>query len=133
MKQRNQADQKLEESLKITQRAEALRDSTATPYFTFADDIKFDDARLMVAKGDGKGLCSWFNGLGHKFGAWLHKAEYFAKTFWKKTPDELDWSCRGHEEQLLQQSWRIHRKRNESPDFEPDKRNPKNQRRSFSG
>lgn len=43
----------------------------------------------MAAKGDGKGLCSWFNGLGHKFGAWLHKAEYFAKHFWNKTPDEI--------------------------------------------
>ncbi len=43
----------------------------------------------MAARGDGKGLCTWFNGLGHKFGAWLHKAQYFAKTFWSKTPDDI--------------------------------------------
>lgn len=84
-----EADQKLDEALKITQRAEALRDSTASSYYTFADDIQFEDARLMVAKGDGQGLCHWFNGLGHKFGSWLHKAQYFAKTFWSKTPDEI--------------------------------------------
>lgn len=43
----------------------------------------------MASTGDGKGLCHWFNGLGHKFGAWLHKAQYFVKNFWNKTPDEI--------------------------------------------
>lgn len=88
-KKEKQVDQNLNESLEIAKKAENLSDSTASTYYKFADDIKFDDARLMAAKGDGKGLCSWFNGLGHKFGAWLHKAEYFAKHFWNKTPDEI--------------------------------------------
>lgn len=39
----------------------------ATPFYTFADDINFDDARLMASKRDGKGLCEWFTGLEHKF------------------------------------------------------------------
>ena len=84
-----QANQKLDDALKIAQRAENLQNSLTSPYYNFADDIKFEDARLMAAKGDGQGLCYWFNGLGHKFGSWLHKAEYFVKTFWKKTPDEI--------------------------------------------
>lgn len=88
-KKEKQVDQNLNKSLEIARKAENLSDSTASTYYKFADDIKFDDARLMAAKGDGKGLCSWFNGLGHKFGAWLHKAEYFAKHFWNKTPDEI--------------------------------------------
>ena len=66
-----------------------LNNSTASSFYEFADDIKFDDARLMVAKNDGQGLCTWFENLGNKFGAWLHKAQYFAKTFWNKTPDDL--------------------------------------------
>ena len=84
-----QANQKLDDALKIAQRAENLQNSLTSPYYNFADDIKFEDARLMAAKGDGQGLCYWFNCLGHKFGSWLHKAEYFVKTFWKKTPDEI--------------------------------------------
>lgn len=84
-----QANQKLDDALKIAQRAENLQNSLTSPYYNFADDIKFEDARLMAAKGDGQGLCYWFNCLDHKFGSWLHKAEYFVKTFWKKTPDEI--------------------------------------------
>ncbi len=84
-----EADLKLDDALKLTQRVETLRDSTSFSYHSFADDIKFDEARLMAAKGKGKELCSWFNGLGQKFGAWLHKAQYFAKHFWNKSPDEI--------------------------------------------
>lgn len=83
------ADKILEEASKLAQRAEELRDSTACPYFDFADDIKFEDARLMAARRDGPALCNWFNNLGHRFGAWLQKAQYFAKHFWNKTPDEI--------------------------------------------
>lgn len=55
--------------MKIAQRAENLQNSLTSPYYNFADDIKFEDARLMAAKGDGQGLCYWFNCLGHKFGS----------------------------------------------------------------
>lgn len=79
----------LRETKELAERAEKVNNNAATPYFTFADDIKFDDARLMARRRDGKGLCEWFNGLEEKFCGWLHKAQYFAKHFWNKTPDEL--------------------------------------------
>ena len=82
-------DKILDEASKITDKVLKLDNSTASSFYDFADDIKFDDARLMVAKNDGQGLCTWFENLGNKFGAWLHKAQYFAKTFWNKTPDDL--------------------------------------------
>lgn len=82
-------DQMLKETKELAERAEKVNNNAATPYFTFADDIKFDDARLMARRRDGKGLCEWFNGLEEKFCGWLHKAQYFAKHFWNKTPDEL--------------------------------------------
>ena len=82
-------DKILDEASKITDKVLKLNNSTASSFYEFADDIKFDDARLMVAKNDGQGLCTWFENLGNKFGAWLHKAQYFAKTFWNKTPDDL--------------------------------------------
>lgn len=84
-----EVNQKLDAALKITQRVETLKDSTASSYYDFVDDIGFDEARIMAANENGKALCNWFNALGHKFGAWLHKAQYFAKTFWNKTPDEI--------------------------------------------
>ena len=82
-------DQMLRETKELAERAEKVNNNAATPYFTFADDIKFDDARLMARRRDGKGLCEWFNGLEEKFCGWLHKAQYFAKHFWNKTPAEL--------------------------------------------
>ena len=82
-------DQMLRETKILAERAGNANDSKATPFYSFADDINFDDARLMASKRDGKGLCEWFNGLEHKFCGWLQKAQYFAKHFWNKTPDEL--------------------------------------------
>ena len=82
-------DQMLRETKILAERAGNANDSKATPFYTFADDINFDEARLMASKRDGKGLCEWFNGLEHKFCGWLQKAQYFAKHFWNKTPDEL--------------------------------------------
>ena len=82
-------DQMLRETKILAERAGNANDSKATPFYTFADDINFDEARLMASKRDGKGLCEWFNGLEEKFCGWLHKAQYFAKHFWNKTPDEL--------------------------------------------
>ena len=79
----------MSEKRNYAERAEKVNNNEATPYFTFADDIKFDDARLMARRRDGKGLCEWFNGLEEMFCGWLHKAQYFAKHFWNKTPDEL--------------------------------------------
>ena len=46
--------------------AEKINETSATSYHTFADDIKFNEVRLM---------------------AMAHKAQYFAKHFWNKTPD----------------------------------------------
>ena len=82
-------DQMLRETKMLAERAEKINETSATPYHTFADDIKFNEARLMAHKKDGKGLCKWFNALEDKFCIWLHKAQYFAKNFWNKTPDEL--------------------------------------------
>lgn len=79
----------LNEASKLTQRAQNLNDTTAPNYRDFANDIQFDEARKMAAKRDGKGLCRWFENLEIKFGSWLHRAQYFAKRFWNKTPDEL--------------------------------------------
>ena len=79
----------LTKAQKVTDKAESLKNTTATSYFDFADDIKMDEARIMASRHDGNGLCTWFNSLGHKFGAWLHKAEYFVKQFWSKTPEDL--------------------------------------------
>ena len=82
-------DTALRDASKLTERAQNLSDTTAPRYFDFADDIQFDEARLMAAKRDGNGLCRWFENLEMKFGSWLHRAQYFAKRFWNKTPDEL--------------------------------------------
>ena len=79
----------LKEASKLAQRAQNLNDTTAPNYRDFANDIQFDEARKMAAKRDGKGLCRWFENLEIKFGSWLHRAQYFAKRFWNKTPDEL--------------------------------------------
>ena len=79
----------LNEASKLAQRAQNLNDTTAPNYRDFANDIQFDEARKMAAKRDGKGLCRWFENLEIKFGSWLHRAQYFAKRFWNKTPDEL--------------------------------------------
>ena len=79
----------LNEASKLAQRAQNLNDTTAPNYRDFANDIQFDEARKMAAKRDGKGLCRWFENLEMKFGSWLHRAQYFAKRFWNKTPDEL--------------------------------------------
>ena len=79
----------LNEASKLAQRAQNLNDTTASNYRDFANDIQFDEARKMAAKRDGKGLCRWFENLEIKFGSWLHRAQYFAKRFWNKTPDEL--------------------------------------------
>lgn len=82
-------DKALLEASKLAQRAQNLNDTTAPNYRDFANDIQFDEARKMAAKRDGKGLCRWFENLEIKFGSWLHRAQYFAKRFWNKTPDEL--------------------------------------------
>ena len=82
-------DKALLEASKLAQRAQTLNDTTAPNYRDFANDIQFDEARKMAAKRDGKGLCRWFENLEMKFGSWLHRAQYFAKRFWNKTPDEL--------------------------------------------
>ena len=82
-------DKALLEASKLAQRAQNLNDTTAPNYRDFANDIQFDEARKMAAKRDGKGLCRWFENLEMKFGSWLHRAQYFAKRFWNKTPDEL--------------------------------------------
>lgn len=82
-------DKVLLEASKLAQRAQNLNDTTAPNYRDFANDIQFDEARKMAAKRDGKGLCRWFENLEMKFGSWLHRAQYFAKRFWNKTPDEL--------------------------------------------
>lgn len=44
-----EVNQKLDAALKITQRVETLKDSTASSYYNFADDIGFDEARIMAA------------------------------------------------------------------------------------
>ena len=43
----------------------------------------------MAFSRDGNGLCQWFTNVDRKFSAWLHKADYFIKHFWNKTPDDL--------------------------------------------
>ena len=82
-------DKALEDVSKLAERAQTLSQSSATRYEDFEDDIHFRDARKMVFSRDGNGLCQWFTNVDRKFSAWLHKADYFIKHFWNKTPDDL--------------------------------------------
>ncbi len=79
----------LEDVSKLAERAQILSQSSATRYEDFEDDIQFRDARMMAFRKDGNGLCQWFTNVDRKFSAWLHKADYFIKHFWNKTPDDL--------------------------------------------
>ena len=82
-------DKALEDVSKLAERAQILSQSSATRYEDFEDDIQFKDARKMAFSRDGNGLCQWFTNVDRKFSAWLHKADYFIKHFWNKTPDDL--------------------------------------------
>ena len=82
-------DKALEDVSKLAERAQILSQSSATRYEDFEDDIQFRDARKMAFSRDGNGLCQWFTNVDRKFSAWLHKADYFIKHFWNKTPDDL--------------------------------------------
>lgn len=82
-------DKALEDVSKLAERAQILSQSSATRYEDFEDDIQFRDARMMAFRKDGNGLCQWFTNVDRKFSAWLHKADYFIKHFWNKTPDDL--------------------------------------------
>lgn len=82
-------DKALEDVSKLAERAQTLSQSSATRYEDFEDDIQFKDARKMAFSRDGNGLCQWFTNVDRKFSAWLHKADYFIKHFWNKTPDDL--------------------------------------------
>lgn len=82
-------DKALEDVSKLAERAQIMSQSSATRYEDFEDDINFKDARKMAFSRDGNGLCQWFTNVDRKFSAWLHKADYFIKHFWNKTPDDL--------------------------------------------
>ena len=82
-------DKALEDVSKLAERPQILSQSSATRYEDFEDDIQFRDARMMAFRKDGNGLCQWFTNVDRKFSAWLHKADYFIKHFWNKTPDDL--------------------------------------------